>query len=766
MRDVYQHPTVAELAASLGAAGSGAAAAAEEAGEYRQARGGEYWLCGLLQAATYVAIVLITVRVLIEAIAWNAQARGFAELYLRCCVSGGLLFLLYAAVPIALKWVLVGRWKAGRIPIWSLGYYRFWLAKLLIQTNPLALFRGSPLYNVYLRLLGARIGANAFIDARLPPVCTDLVTIGAGAVIRKDALLPGYKAERGWIRTGRIRIGRDALIGNAAVLDIDTAVGEGAQLGHCSSLQEGETVPPGRRYHGSPAVETQVDYLGVAPRPCSRARRIAYSAAQIAALALLYLPAPFVLIFYWARHEIHADPLSPSWTHGLLVFSALVFAAVLVLRVMSSTLLPRLLARVFRDGTAYTLYGLRYGLLRLIQRLSNSYFLNALFGDSSAIVHYLKAVGYRMPRIVQTGSNFGMVQRHDVPTFCDVGPGTMVADGLSMINVLNSASSFRVCRASIGEKNYLGNLIVYPPDGRTGRNCLLATKTMIPIDGRVREDVGLLGSPAFEIPRAVARDRAFNRQVGEEARRRGLRAKNRHNLVTALLFLFFQWLYFYIAVALAHAGAHLDNLHGMAPWAVMAVLFPAFSILYFCALERASLGFGRIPPQTVSIYDAAFWRVERYWKLSESLVHHMFKGTPIRNVVTRLRGCRLGRRVFDDGALITEATLMEIGDHCTLNEAVLLQSHSLEEGVFKSDWVRIGAGCTVGCNALVHYGVVCGEGAVVDPDSFVMKGETVDAGARWQGNPATARTAAPALAVRAEREERIPRARFAVLPLP
>ena len=46
----------------------------------------------------------------------------------------------------------------------------------------------------------------------------------------------------------------------------------------------------------------------------------------------------------------------------------------------------------------------------------------------------------------------------------------------------------------------------------------------------------------------------------------------------------------------------------MAPWAVMAVLFPAFSILYFCALERASLGFGRIPPQTVSADDRSSLR--------------------------------------------------------------------------------------------------------------------------------------------------------------
>ena len=39
---------------------------------------------------------------------------------------------------------------------------------------------------------------------------------------------------------------------------------------------------------------------------------------------------------------------------------------------------------------------------------------------------------------------------------------------------------------------------------------------MIPIDGPVRENVGLLGSPAFEIPRMVDRDRDMNASIDED----------------------------------------------------------------------------------------------------------------------------------------------------------------------------------------------------------------------------------------------------------
>ena len=71
-------------------------------------------------------------------------------------------------------------------------------------------------------------------------------------------------------------------------------------------------------------------------------------------------------------------------------------------------------------------------------------------------------------------------------------------------------------------------------------------------------------------------------------------------------------------------------------------------------------------------------------------------------------GMKVGRKVFDCSRSITERTLTEIGDYANLNEGCVLQAHSLEEGVFKSDHIRIGSGCSVGPGAFVHYGVTHG----------------------------------------------------------
>jgi non-ribosomal peptide synthetase-like protein len=118
-------------------------------------------------------------------------------------------------------------------------------------------------------------------------------------------------------------------------------------------------------------------------------------------------------------------------------------------------------------------------------------------------------------------------------------------------------------------------------------------------------------------------------------------------------------------------------------------------------------------------------------------------GTPFKSLALRALGVRVGRRVFDDGCLVMDKTLVTIGDDTVLGVGSIIQPHSQEDGTFKSDRIAIGAGCTVGTGALVHYGTTMGDRAVLAPDSFLMKGEEVPPDARWAGNPARESTGGP-----------------------
>ena len=748
MQDVYQHPTIRSLAAALAEvtprAARPPASAVGEAPTPTSAV--EYMICGSLQALFFLAYSYVAVVGIATGYAWVTAVSGPIQIYLRLVLAGSAAFLGVCAVPIAAKWLLIGRWKAQHIRLWSLAYVRFWIVKTLIRSSPAArLFIGTPLYVLYLRALGARIGPGVVIFSRRVPVCTDLLTIGAGAVIRREAIFNCYRAQSGRIETGPVTLGRDAFVGERSVLDIDTSMGDGAQLGHASALHSGQAVPAGERWHGCPAQRTDVNYVKVPPARRGTFRRATYAAAALLVVLLLYLPllqGGFTLAFGAALSlaELVAPSARAGTLWGLVVealfFSLVLFFGLTLVGLLLTVAVSRVLNAFIKPDTVYPLYGFHDAAHRAIARIGTMKFFTYLFGDSSYIVHFLQWLGYGLSPVVQTGVNFGTEVRHANPSLSAVGTGTMVADGLHLVNDEVSSTSFRVSRVSIGPHNFVGNDVIYPAGGRTGNNVLLGTKVLVPLDGKIREGVGLLGSPCFEIPRSVERDRRFDHLLTGEAMRRGLAAKNRCDLQTVGVFLFTRWMGVFLFALLYLAAV---ELYEVLPHGVNALFFAlslVVTAVFLCGVQRCIVALHPIQPTICSIYHPDFWWAERVWKVHPIHYLHAFDGTPFKNLLWRLMGVRVGRRVFDDGAHISEPTLTAIGDESVLNYRSKIQCHSQEDGTFKCDRTAIGAGCTIGVGAFILYGVTMGDGSVLAADSFLMKGEYVPARARWGGNPA------------------------------
>ena len=239
------------------------------------------------------------------------------------------------------------------------------------------MFRGSPLFVLYLRALGARIGRGVVIFPQIVPTCSDLLTIGDGAVIRKDAAFSGYRTHAGVISVGPITLGRDVIVGEGTVIEIDTTMGDGAQLGHGSSLQRGQSVPAGESWHGSPAQQCDVDYRSVAPARCSTLRRTLYGTVQLLNVLIL---GPIVLtaVLLLARQIpqlarlVGSGPLAAT-TGGfyveVLVLSAALFFGSLLLGLVFVVTVPKLLRCLLVPDRVYRLYGIHYWLHRTVVRV-------------------------------------------------------------------------------------------------------------------------------------------------------------------------------------------------------------------------------------------------------------------------------------------------------------------------------------------------------------------------------------------------------------
>jgi non-ribosomal peptide synthetase-like protein len=766
MKDIYAHTSVRALAAILdtgteAATGPGGSVALHvgpaTAGDrypadvwapetVRIAARSRYWLCGALQLATGLGTFLFGSVVLIRGVEWTATAPTFLGRYERGFALMVATFLCFCALPIVAKWILVGKWTPQQFPVWSLAYLRFWLTKSLIRLSPLALFVGSPLYSVYLRSLGAKVGKGVVCFSPTVAMCPDLFSIGEGAVIHRGVVAQCYRAHRGMIQIGPVTIGDRAVVGEKAVLDINTRIADDAQLGHGSSLHFGQVIPAGERWHGSPAEPTTTDYRRVPPMPITNLRRVLFSAYQLLP-AMLVGPAGLSLIV-WVAKLIPPIPALLTGPATVLatkdpyqlaaVATVALFFSGLLLEMAVAFTVPRLLNLLIKPDTVYPLYGFHHVVHSMISGMTNLAGLLQLFGDSVYVTDFLRGIGYRLTPLQQTGSNFGSQVTHDNPYMCRIGHGTVVADGLAMVNTDYSSTSFRVSQVIIGENNFLGNNIIYPAEGKTGANCLLATKVMIPIDGPVREGVGLLGSPPFEIPRTVERDKNLEVENPEETRRQ-LARKTLHNTVTIFLRILSRLLLAFLVAALLVAAAGMYRTWGTLAFPAAALVAGPLVLAYLVLVDRAVKRLQVLVPSGCSILDRRFWRHERYWKVIFTAYEAAFNGTPLKGLLWRAMGVKVGKRLFDDGCAFVEKAFVEIGDDCTLNVGSIVQCHSQEDGAFKSDHSVVGNGVTLGVGAFVHYGVRIGDNAVLAPDSFLMKGEEIPAAAWWGGNPAQER---------------------------
>jgi len=741
MREIYQNPTIRSLALLLGGA-TPAAAAPAATGTVVRTSSVRYVLTGVAQLLIFLGLTYLSALLIDIGFTWAAAGSTPLKVFERSSLYMVALLLATLLLPILAKWLLIGRWKPREIRLWSLGYLRFWTVKTLIRASPLVLFAGSPIYVLYLRALGMKIGKGTTILSTNVPVATDLISIGANSVIRRGASFTGYHATSGKLVTGRVILGRDVFVGETSVLDIGTAMGDGAQLGHSSSLHTGQLVPAGASWHGVPAEPTTTNYRVVQPIRIRGVRRFLFSLVQLVAMLVVVPVVSGVVVTLLTAIPVVAtffDPARLSFVGSrfyvsMLAISAILFFGFTLLGLLTMIILPRLLSPLVRPGRTYRLYGFHYLVAQAITRLSNSRFFMMMFGDSSAAVGYAKSLGYKLGVVEQTGSNFGTEISHDSALLTTVGTGTMLSDGLAIMNSDFSHTSFRMSRIAIGERNFMGNNIALPADAKIGRNVLLGTKVMVPIDGPVREDVGLLGSPPFEIPRSVARDSAFDELKRPDVLRKRLRAKARHNLGSMVTFLIYRWAQFLAVFLIMTAAASLYRRFGHFSVAVGFLAVMAFNMVFVALAERAVLGFRRLTPRFVSIYDPYFWRHERLWKV---LAAPLFSGTPFKSLSWRLLGVRVGKRLFDDGAAIPEKTLVTLGDDVVLNAGSVIQGHSLEDGTFKSDYITLGSGVVLGVSAFVHYGVTMGDGSVLEADAFLMKGEETAPFTHWAGNPAT-----------------------------
>ena len=178
---------------------------------------------------------------------WLAAALGGVVL-----VAAGYAATWLSVLP---KRLLVGRVRPGEHPLWSSFVWRNELADQFVELVTAPWFvrwaTGTPLLNVWLRTMGARIGAGVWNESYWLPE-PDLVEIGDGATISRGVVVQTHLFHDRVLALDTVVVKAGATLSPNSVVLPGATVGRHATIGPASLVMRGESVPRRTRWIGNP----------------------------------------------------------------------------------------------------------------------------------------------------------------------------------------------------------------------------------------------------------------------------------------------------------------------------------------------------------------------------------------------------------------------------------------------------------------------------------------------------------------------------------
>ena len=759
--DVYHRPRLCELAAAIAARRDHEAAAgthASPSSTHCHASNWNFWTCGAAQAGgLYALLSFISLQWLLPYFAYLwMDAQGHAQVWSLLAVLGVLVGLepLLLLVALAGKWLIIGRYRAGAYPLWGAYYFRWWLVNQLLALAPTHALIGTPLWNGYLRLLGAKVGRGVYIGTDHVGAF-DLLTIGNQCSIGLESSLLGYAVADGLLTIAPIMLGTRCYVGARSMLGGQTVMEDSARLDEMSLLPAGGRIPIGETWTGSPA------------RPLPRKPAPERAAAAIPATKRLLINIGHA-VGILALPAVTTIALIP----GLLVFMAVIaraprfgfllaaplFAILYILTFLAEVVLLKwaLLGRV--HAGRYALTSLFYVKKRFIDQLMDACLttLGPLYA-TLYIAPFFRLLGARLGPAVELST-----AHSTTPDLLAMDGGSFVADSVALGVAHVERGLMTLAPVNIGQRTFIGNSAVLPGGTNVGSGGLIGVLSTRPLakPGAEQPGTAWLGSPAIFLPR-----RQVNTAFPEETTYKPTKRLYALRLIIEFFRIILPMTCFAVLGWMLFAA--LDQLLRRVSVPATMLLFPA--VYLGCALLACGiviltkwLLMGRYHPTEKPLWSAFVWRTELLTAMHEHLadpfIVRALLGTPFAAWFFRALGAKIGARVYLETTSLTEFDLVTIEDDAMLNQDCVVQSHLFEDRVMKMSTIHIGARCTVGSRAVVLYDSSMGNGAHLNDLSLVMKGETLPPRVQWIGSPgraeATARILPPVTLTEQDEPER------------
>lgn len=637
-----------------------------------------------------------------------------------------ILMPLLSLFAIGFKWLVIGRFKPGKYPLWGSYHFRFWIVDKVINIAPINYFTGTSILNAFLRALGAKIGKDVYINTSAISIY-DLLTVGDHASICTDTHMRGYTIADGYLYIGPIEIGEDCFVGTRCYIAQNSKMESNSSIADLTLVSEGMVIPANEHWSGSPAVKKGMNEKQEHQRIWSIRNTILFF-ISIFLIPLITMLAYFPGLVLITHLTYVSEGVHFLWSTIGVGFS-FVFLLVVIITALKWILLGNIKEGHYRvDSMFYYKKWFFDQLMKLSLQVIGTIYTTLY------LQWWFKALGVKMGKRIEIAT-----VEFISPDLLETGDECFLADSVSVGASHVRNGYITIAKARIGNRTFVGNSAVVSPGSNFGNDVLVGVLSKMSEENLPAKDgTSWFGSPAVFLPQ---------RDVNHDFSIRQTYKPTRWLFFLRYCIEFFRVTLpstFFIAMAalITYVASYLQVTKSLGE------LFLIFPFLYLGAAILGTfvmaifkwLVIGKYKPAKKPLWSHYVWRSELVTGVYENFLVLFFlnilTGTPFIKYPLRLLGCKIGKKPCMYTTQITEFDLVHLGDNVSVNDNCTLQTHLFEDRVMKMSYIDIENDCSVGGMAVVLYDSKMEEKSILHPLSVLMKSETLPAKHIFQGVPA------------------------------
>jgi non-ribosomal peptide synthetase-like protein len=691
------------------------------------------WTSGFAVPVTNEAIVVMPKVAEIFTVAWQL-------FYVKM-----LFYAFWIVLTVFVKWTVVGRYREGRWAKFGPMHLRHWIVFRVSCNLPWRLIGGTGLNKWIMRALGAKVGRGTFTyfepATGLPMNGYDLYELDDYSSICQGAYCsPIYFTDDSMV-CGRIQLGRSSSLYPRSTVSGSIKLEEGAVLEPLSSATDGTVLGAWERWTGSPARPARrpgYDVDSIKPPKMSRVKEFMGTVAQVLdvfsgyyiVLCVSMIPRYGLLVYLSQGGD--ETKLTPGLFVAAVVMSvffgslALTFFSIFMVRLANLISPSRPGAYHIHSWTTLLLWHKVFWFKSPQLMINNTRFLQ----------WFARACGMKLG----AESHISIV-RGCVPDLVTIGEHTFLANPCFLGVPVVHNSYYHVGTVEIGDNVLVGNNACFMVNTSVPSDTTIAVNTGAPPDDA--EPGGIwVGYPPVRIT-----------DNNEAPFPEGSFFKRTLMLVSEVLIIFIpgtlwaccilSWLYIFVFGVLRPGWLPEIYILKLLIGAILLVPLRAFwAILGGLTARFILTGFSRTPEEkNVGYWDFLPFRWRIYNKLWAFFLIPMllddFSGSQWMNRLVNF----LSMAEIEEDVLIVHHGLFK--DHnyvrvrkgATINESVVLRTHTFEDWILKFGFVDIGPKTTVHPSSTIMFGCKTGEGCTVVSNTLVLKGDELADGTIVAGIP-------------------------------